>query len=209
VTTTGTRDRTPPVAGSTFTVVPGSVGYTWARLTWQAATDNYGVAGYVITANGRPAGRVDGATTGFVVTGLRAGTAYTFGLSALDATGNTTAYPATVAATTLPPYDTGAPVWSSQHPTLAVRAVGRTSVTVSWPAARDDRGVTGYRVLVDGLVVGAGDFTPVNTTATTTGTAYTLTGLAPASRHRIEIEAGDAAGRWSGPHPTALVTTRP
>jgi chitodextrinase len=85
--------------------------------------------------------------------------------------------------------------------------VSPTSVTVSWPAARDDKGVIGYRVLVDEVPVGAGDFTPISTTVTTTGTTYTVTGLAPGTRHTIAIEAGDAVGRWSGPHPTAVVTT--
>ncbi len=208
VTTTGTRDTVAPVAGNSFSVVAGSAGYTWARLTWQAATDNYGVAHYVITANGRRIGVVDGATTSFVATGLTPGTAYTFGLSAVDATGNATSYPVTAGATTLPPYDTGAPTWSSQHPTLTVRAVSRTSVTVSWPAARDDKGVIGYRVLVDGVPAGTGDVTPIDPTATTTGTTYTVTGLTPGTSYTIAIEAGDAMGRWSGPHPTATVTTK-
>jgi chitodextrinase len=122
---------------------------------------------------------------------------------------NTTPYPGTGWAPTRPRYDTGAPAWSSAHPTLAVRAVGRTSVTVSWPAARDDRAVTGYRVLVDGRPAGTGDFTPINTTATTTATSYRVTGLTPGTRYPISIEAGDAVGRWSGPHPTAVVTTKP
>ncbi|MFI6079322.1 fibronectin type III domain-containing protein [Actinoplanes sp. NPDC051343] len=206
-TTTGTRDKVAPVATGTFSVAPGSAGYTWMRLTWQAATDNYGVAGYVVTANGRRIGRVDATTTSFVATGLTAGTTYRFGLSAVDATGNSTAYATTAQATTLPPYDTGAPAWSSPHPPLTMRAVGPTSATVSWPPARDDKGVTGYRVLVDGVPAGTGDFTPISTTATTTGTTYTVTGLAAGARHTIGIEAGDAMGRWSGPHPTAVVTT--
>jgi exo-poly-alpha-galacturonosidase len=209
VTTTGTPDRVAPVATGTFSVVPQSVGYTWARLTWQAATDDHGVAGYVVTANGRRIGQVGGATTSFVATGLKAGTAYTFGLIAADATGNATSYPATADTTTPPPYDTGAPTWSSPYPTLVVRAVDRTSVTVRWPAAHDDKGVTGYRVLVDGLPVGTGDFTPINGTATTTGLVHRVTGLTPGTRYTISVEAGDAMGRWSGPHPTAAVVTKP
>ncbi|HKT01823.1 MAG TPA: fibronectin type III domain-containing protein [Rugosimonospora sp.] len=209
VTTTGVRDAVPPVAGGAFTVVAGGVGTTWAGLAWQPATDNYAVAGYRISANGRVVGAVDASTTRFVATGLRPGTAYTFALTAVDATGNATRYPATPTATTAPPYDTGAPTWPARHPPLTVRSVTQDSVTVGWPAARDDQRVIGYRVLVDGNPVG-GDapFTPINTTVTVAGTSFTVTGLAPGTRYAVAVEAGDAMGRWSGPHPMALVRTR-
>jgi exo-poly-alpha-galacturonosidase len=205
VRTAGAPDTVAPTVTGTPSVAPGSAGCTWARLTWPAAADDHGVDHYDIAANGKGIGRTD--ATSFVATGLTAGTTYAFTVTAVDASGNATTYPGTATATTLPPYDTGAPAWPMPHPRLKVRQVTATSITVAWPAARDDTAVTGYRVLVDGRPVGPGEFTPIDTTATTADTSYPITGLTPRTRYTIAVEAGDAAGRWSGPHPAAVVST--
>jgi exo-poly-alpha-galacturonosidase len=200
VHTTGTRDTTAPVTPATPVHVAG-VGTTWAGLSWQPATDNYGVDHYVVLANGVPAGRFT--TTIGTVGHLRPGTSYQFAVVAVDATGNATTYPV-AAAVTNPPYDTGAPVWPHRS-VIRVSALGPTSATLTWTPATDDQGVVGYRVYVDGQPVGSG-FTPVNTAATTASTSYRITGLAPGSRHTVRVEAGDAAGRWTGSGP--VVTLR-
>ncbi|MEU4873063.1 cellulase family glycosylhydrolase [Streptomyces sp. NPDC021608] len=75
---------------------------TSATLSWAAATDDVGVAGYDVV-------RIDGGTetvvaastaTGATVTGLTAKTAYTFAVRARDAAGNRSARSATVDVTT-------------------------------------------------------------------------------------------------------------
>jgi hypothetical protein len=65
----------------------------------------------------------------------------------------------------------------------------RTSSTVhlTWTASTDDVGVERYEVVVDGTPVG-----------TTTGTSFTVSGLAPASAHTVAVEAIDAGGNRSG-----------
>lgn len=55
-------------------------------LSWNAATDNVGVAGYRIYRNG--AGLATSSTTTFTNTGLSSGTSYTYVVRAFDAAGN-------------------------------------------------------------------------------------------------------------------------
>ena len=68
-------------------------------LTWNASTDNVGVAGYEVY---RGASKVASpATTNYTDTGLAASTAYSYTVKARDATGNVSAASASAGATTL------------------------------------------------------------------------------------------------------------
>ncbi len=71
----------------------------------------------------------------------------------------------------------------------------------------DDQRVAGYRVLVNGRIVGTSPFTPIDTAATTTGTTFTLTGLQPGHRYLVTVEAGDTAGKWTGGGPARTIRT--
>jgi len=104
-------------------------------------------------------------------------------------------------------YDNGRLVWGVepgggdiQPPTAPTNLVvtGRTSSTISlaWSAARDDVGVTGYRILEGATQVG--------TTATTT---FTVTGLAATSTHSYTVVAFDAAGNVSPASAPVTATT--
>ncbi|GGR10246.1 cellulase family glycosylhydrolase [Streptomyces aurantiogriseus] len=75
---------------------------TSATLTWAAATDNVGVAGYdIVRVSGGTETKVAAATTNTVtLTGLTADTAYTFAVYARDAAGNRSPRSATVNVTT-------------------------------------------------------------------------------------------------------------
>jgi exo-poly-alpha-galacturonosidase len=205
VTTTGSPDIVPPVAGATVSVRPGSVGTTWLRLDWAAATDEHGVRSYRISANGTPVAAVAGGLLTAVITGLRPGTGYAFAVTAVDTSGNATGYQATALATTNPSYDTGVPRWP-RHSAIRVVGLGPTSVTLSWPAARDDQHVIGYRLYVDGRPVQTGEpFTPVNGAGTVTGRTFTVTGLPAHTRHTFTVEAGDSAFKWTGSGPSLTV----
>ncbi|WP_455568056.1 cellulase family glycosylhydrolase [Streptomyces asoensis] len=88
-----TAPGTPAASGVTATS---------ATLTWTAATDNVGVAGYdVVRINGTTETAVAASTTNTAtVTGLTANTAYSFAVYARDAAGNRSARSAAVAVTT-------------------------------------------------------------------------------------------------------------
>ncbi|MDC8005724.1 choice-of-anchor J domain-containing protein, partial [Aureisphaera galaxeae] len=71
---------------------------TSLTLTWTASTDNVGVTGYEVFQNTSSIGTT--ANTTFSVTGLTAGTSYSFTVRAFDAAGNNSAQSAAANATT-------------------------------------------------------------------------------------------------------------
>ncbi|WUW23875.1 cellulase family glycosylhydrolase [Streptomyces sp. NBC_01463] len=95
-----TEDTEAPTAPGAPTA--SAVTDTSATLGWTAASDNVAVTGYdVVRVDGTTETAVaSSATTGVTVTGLGAGTAYTFAVYARDAAGNRSARSATVGVTT-------------------------------------------------------------------------------------------------------------
>jgi chitodextrinase len=94
------------------------------------------------------------------------------------------------------PADTTAPTAPTA---LATSVLTKTSVTLSWSAATDDRGVVGYRVVRDGVVL-AGTVTALTTiqSGLTANTSYTYA-----------VQAVDAAGNVSPDSASVTVTTLP
>lgn len=201
-TTTGDPDTTAPVVPSSGVSLVAAPGTTWAQLTWSAATDDYGVARYEVYAGTRLVSTVTG--TSAVPTGLTPGTAYTFTVKAVDEAGNATAYPP-LSATTAPGWDVTVPAWPAGA-RLTAHRLTPTGVRLTWTAARDDSGVTGYRIYQNGVPIG-GPFTPIDTSATTAQAALEVTGLAPGTRYSFTVRAGDAAGNWTGSGPVLRVAT--
>jgi endoglucanase len=133
-------DTTPPSAPG----APAASNVTQAgvTLTWAASTDaDSGVAGYdVLRVSGATAAVVaSSTTTSATVTGLAAGTAYTFAVVARDTAGLTSARSATVSVTTAsgpPPASCRLVYSASTAPTtftanLALTNTGTTTIT-SW-----------------------------------------------------------------------------
>jgi chitodextrinase len=73
---------------------------------------------------------------------------------------------------------------------------GPTGVALTWSAATDNVGVTGYEVLRDGQA-----------RTTTANTSYTDTGVLPGATYAYTVRARDAAGNIGAPSPPAVVTT--
>ncbi|WP_318528333.1 fibronectin type III domain-containing protein [Nonomuraea gerenzanensis] len=99
----GGTDTTPPAAPTGLTSPSRTSGSV--TLSWTAATDNVGVAGYRVHRGSTEVGTT--ATTSFTDTGLSPATAYTYTVKAHDAAGNTSAASAPVTVTTLPSSTTG------------------------------------------------------------------------------------------------------
>lgn len=100
---TATADtEAPSVPGS---VTASNITETTIDLSWSASTDNVGVTGYNIYLDGN----LDGTSTGtsYSYSGLTANTAYTLGVSAVDAAGNESALGTTNASTLDPSGCTG------------------------------------------------------------------------------------------------------
>lgn len=87
--TTGTEpapDTAPPTAPTSLT---GTAGATTVDLSWEAATDDTGVASYRVSSDNGATWVTNSITeTTYQVTGLTPGTSYTFAVAAGDAAGN-------------------------------------------------------------------------------------------------------------------------
>lgn len=81
---------------------------------------------------------------------------------------------------------------------LAVTDFTATSVSLSWSAASDNVGVTGYEVYRNGQLAG-----------TTALTSYIAAGLTPDTRYTFTVKAKDAAGNASEPSAAVTATTAP
>ncbi|GAA4876481.1 cellulase family glycosylhydrolase [Kitasatospora terrestris] len=79
---------------------------------------------------------------------------------------------------------------------LAVTSTTSSSVSLSWTAATDNTGVTGYEV-----------YRGTTKVATVTGTAYTDTGLTAATAYAYSVRARDAAGNVSAASAGVTATT--
>ncbi|WP_373280695.1 glycosyl hydrolase family 18 protein [Paenibacillus pini] len=91
-----------------------------------------------------------------------------------------------------PPQDTQAPTAPTN---LAVSAQTANSATLTWTAASDNLGVTGYDVYQGNALVG-----------NVTGTSYTATGLTGGAAYSFTVKAKDAAGNVSAASNVANVT---
>ncbi len=131
----------PPdrVVPSTPTNVTGSAGYTVASVTWTAATDNVGVAGYNVIRDGKWI--ANSVETTFNDTGLSAATTYQYQIQAFDIAGNTSPSSATLSLTTadnIPP---------TSPTNLVATPVSPQEIDLSWSPAQDTSGLSSYQVL--------------------------------------------------------------
>jgi len=79
---------------------------------------------------------------------------------------------------------------------LTVTGKTATSVSLTWSASTDDKGVTGYQIRRGGAVV-----------ASSTGTSATVTGLTAGTAYSFTVTAQDGAGNTSPASNTVNVTT--
>lgn len=192
-----TADTEAPTAPPNLTATGGS---QRADLTWDAATDNVGVTRYNVhrsTTSGftaSAANRVGTTTqTSFADTGLAAGKYY-YLVTAQDAAGNVSPTSREDDADVAPPADTSPP--TAPGGLAATAGADGVSVNLSWNAANDDTGVTGYDV----HRAASSGFTPsaANRIATTSQTSFRDTPLA-AGHYVYRVIARDAAGNASQP----------
>ena len=203
VTYTSPTDTTAPTA-------PGSLGATAAsstqiNLSWDAASDSVGVTGYVIE-------RCEGAScasftqiatatgTTFSNTDLVGGTTYRYRVRARDVANNLSAYSPTATASTPAAADATAPTAPGS---LGATATSSTQINLSWGAASDSVGVTGY-ALEQCQGASCTSFTQI---ATATSTTFSNTGLAGGTTYRYRVRARDAANNLGAYSPTATAAT--
>ena len=185
-------DAQAPTAPGSLQAAPAAGA---VNLSWNASTDNVGVAGYDVyrsTTSGfvpAVANRV-GQTVGLTYSdqGMSAGTYY-YLVRARDAVGNysnpSNQAAATVTVDSTPPGTT---------PGLAVTYTGPGKISLAWGAATDNVGVSDYRV-ERCLGSSCSSFVQLGTSS---GTTFDNLGLAAGTTYQYRVRAEDARGNLGG-----------
>ena len=172
-------------------LISSNITQTGCSLSWTAATDNVGVTGYNVYQGTTLKTTVT--STSASITGLTAGTAYSFSVKAKDAAGNLSASSTSVNVTTTAATDTTAPTTPTG---LAASNITQTGCTLSWTASSDNIGVTGYDV-----------YQGTTLKTSVTSTSASITGLTAATLYSFSVKAKDAAGNVSASSTAINVTT--
>jgi chitodextrinase len=164
------------------------------NLSWTAASDNVGVAGYRVYRGATQIATIT-TGTGHVDNTVAASTSYSYTVRAYDAAGNLSAASAAVSVTTPAPSDTQAP---SVPIGLVAQNLTSTSLTLAWTASTDNIGVATYLVYRNGTQIG-----------TTSATSFASGGLIAGTAYSYTVRAQDAVGNLSAASAALNVTTPP
>ena len=179
VTTPTEHDTTPPTAPTLVGATAASA--TQVDLTWEAATDENGVAGYQVSRDGTVIDQVNG--TAYSDTGAAESTSYTYTVAAVDAAGNVgpASDPASATTPALPDM-----VPPSAPTLLTATSPSGNRVGLSWQPSTDNVGVTGYVVRRNGALL-----------TQTAETSYSDPSLQPGTTYDYVVFAVDALGNTS------------
>ena len=175
---------------------------TSATLGWTKSKDDVGVVGYLVYRG--PAAATDANLTLiesldvsslYSATRLYSGTAYKFGIQAIDASNNKSAL-RTVRLTTLNSSDMTAPVTPTRGP--ALRAFSDDRIDLTWPASTSPD-VAGYEVLRDGIAIATIDQPGA--------LHYSDNGLAPSTSYSYAVKAKSTNGLLSAASPAQSANT--
>lgn len=176
------RPTSPAPSGLTVTGTTDST----ASLSWTAPTGTGTTTDYRVYRDSVLVGSPVGTT--FTDTGLLAGRAYSYAVSAITDGLETARSTSAIATTT----DITAP---SAPTNLVASSATMTAVSLTWSASTDDVGVVAYDVLRDGVVVGS-----------PTTTSYADASVTGGQSYAYAVRARDAAGNTSslaGPVPVS------
>jgi M6 family metalloprotease-like protein len=179
-------DTQPPTGPASLSATATSS--STVQLSWPAANDNVGVAGYRVYRGSTQIAQITALS--YLDSGLAPSTTYAYQVRAYDAAGNL-GTPASASATTQASGDVTAP--SVPGGLQATVQKGRR-VSLVWSAATDNVGVVGYSVYRNGVLVGS----PTGTSHTDRPGRGTFT---------YQVRARDAAGNASGLSAPVTVTT--
>ena len=192
--TADTQAPTPPSG-----LVLSNLACDAATLTWNAASDNVGVAFYDVFHDGQLMKSVPGSTLTASITAVP-GVTWGFFVNARDAAGNVSQASSTVLHT-FPPcqVDTQPPT----APSNLTASVSGTTVTLRWSAATDNIAVRAYDIYRDNLKVGS----VATTSSTPPDTSFIDSGLSASTGYSYYVVARDAQSNVSGRSNTVAITT--
>ena len=201
----GVVDTQAPTAPANLAA--NTISASQINLSWAAATDNIGVAGYLVErcqgvgcSSFAQIASLVGERTNYNDSGLTAGTTYSYRTRATDAAGYFSLYSNTATAITPAP-DTQPPTVPG---TLGATATGITQINLGWSASTDNVAVTGY--LVERCQgAGCSTFAQITSLSGTT-TVYTDNGLTANTSYSYRVRATDAAAN-AGPYSNSATTS--
>ncbi len=193
---------TSPNVDTTAPAVPApavvkSFSQTVVNLAWSPTTDNEGVAAYNIYRNGTLITTINGMMS-YSDLGLQANTPYSYTVAAFDAAGNMSKQSSPTKVTTLINPDHTAP---STPTGLTATPFTDTQVSLSWNAATDNVGVTGYE-----LYRGSSPST-LSAWAVNPTTTFLDLKAAPSTTYYYAVDAYDAFNNHSPKSAAVKVTT--
>ncbi|MBK9614081.1 MAG: fibronectin type III domain-containing protein [Uliginosibacterium sp.] len=149
----GTVENSGTVTDTTAPSVPTSVmvmdtAERSVQLAWSAASDDVGVTGYEILRDGQVVGSTAADVLNYTDTGLVDGVNYIYHVRARDGRGNVSAPSVDLRVVARSNADKRPP---SPPSGLQQQGGTSTSITLSWQAASDNVGVTGYEIVRNGL----------------------------------------------------------
>ncbi|NJM15897.1 MAG: fibronectin type III domain-containing protein [Bacteroidales bacterium] len=168
-----------------------AVTYNSATLSWDAATDDVGVAKYLIYRDGVKVDSTGSLT--FEDTGLNPETSYNYYVTAKDQAGNQSSASNTVNVSTPAFIDTEAPTAPGS---LAANNITTSSISLSWNAAADNVGVAKYIIYRNDVKVDS-----------TSSITYQNTSLDPETSYAYYVTAKDLAGNESAASNVVNVST--
>jgi chitodextrinase len=180
----GSNPLTPPTALQALIT-----DYTVLQLNWQPANGT-SPAGYDIYSNGTYVGSTSGMNF-YTLTGLTPGTAYTLGVVAKDAVGNSSSMATLLSATRAP--DTIPPTVPTN---LAASNITKSTFTLTWSESSDNTAVQNYNIYQNGTLIGSSAVSSFGVAGLSAGQTYTMT-----------VTAIDPAGNASSASSSAVVTT--
>jgi len=191
-TTTGATCAAAPAA-PTGLAASGTT-QTGTTLNWSAVTPpaNCTISSYTIYKGGTSIGTATGTT--FAVTGLTAGTTYTFTVAATDAFG-TGSQSSSISVTTSSASCASVPA----APTgLAASGTTQTGTTLNWTAVTPPANcsISSYTIYKGGTSIG-----------TSTSTSFAVTGLTASTAYTFTVAATDAAGTGSQSSSVSVTTS--
>jgi len=137
-------------------------------LSWNASTDNIGVAYYEVFKDDASIGTTT--TTSFNINGLSCSTSYSLTIVAVDGAGNRS-----IVSPIKILYFADCILNPTSPTDLVASSITTSSFTLSWGAATDVRGVAYYEVYKAGVSIGTTVTTSYNVTGLSENTDYTMT----------------------------------